>query len=1018
MYRPFTSLLSIRIPNYWRPRWLVIILCFPLLAKAQPNTTVEVPKPAKYENRTLSSEKSGEKKFTYPRRVYNNTVSRFNYHFNARALMNDIEERAAAIHPDDYTHLLPFYPYQLSETASDPLLDTVIYKCTAGILLHDLRSDWVDKLYLLMGRAYLLQQHFDSAGVVFQYINYAFAPKDDGYDVPIGSNASNTNGVFTIATRESKNLWKRITSFPPSRNESFLWQARNQIEQENYIEAATLLELLQKDPQFPVRLQPFLHEITAYVFYKQQAWEQAARELVQSLPQEYATAMEDRTYFLAAQLFALAQQNEEAIKWFNQAIRNSHDPLLEIYARLQVARLAAGKETNAIQQNLEELLKMARKDKYESNRDIIYYAAAQLEIQQKHFDNAELLLLKSVESSINNDKQRDQSYLLLADINYQQKKYVPAQAFYDSMRSSPPDPIDARRVAERKPALKIIANNIVVIQREDSLQALAGMPAEERNLAVKKVLRQVRKEKGLKDLPNADPIGISNPLGSQSLFAASGSGEFYFLNANLRTKGINEFKNKWNSRPNVDNWRRQSMVNRTLNRTNNLPDPQAALVTATVNQTDDKDITLESLYKNIPLDDLKMGQSNGLILKSLLENALTFQNQLEDYPTAIEIYESIIKRFPESSEVEVSLFNLAYCYRKIGDPVRADAMAARLKAGYPEGKLTKQMNQASKEKEKDPATIQYEKVYKLFIEGSFEEAKAEKIKADKELGNSYWKPQLLYIEAIYYIKTKQDSIAINRLENISRLFPQSTLAEKSATMVDVLKRRNQIEAYLSNLSIERGEEDLRRGADVDVTATIPSITKSLPSAKVPTEPITAKSLPVKSNNTELVKTGKEYNPAVPIAPASPLIRTKPLTLSEGNNTSIRLKGNSYSINPNDTAYLVLMLDKVDPIFVSESKNAFTRFNQQLSLNRPITMSIRKINNQFQYLLFGPFENFDQALQYMDKVRPSTANRILPWLGANKYKFNMISPANLALLQESQDIEGYNSFLHELYPEKF
>jgi hypothetical protein len=275
----------------------------------------------------------------------------------------------------------------------------------------------------------------------------------------------------------------------------------------------------------------------------------------------------------------------------------------------------------------------------------------------------------------------------------------------------------------------------------------------------------------------------------------------------------------------------------------------------------------------------------------------------------------------------------------------------------------------------------------------------------------------LYIEAIYYIKTKQDSIAINRLENISRLFPQSALAEKSATMVDVLKRRNQIEAYLSNLSIERGEEDLRRGADVDVTATIPSITKSLPSAKAPTELLAAKNLLLKPNNTELVKTGKEYNTSAPTTPVAPLIRSKPITLLGGNATS-QLKGNSYNINPNDTAYLVLMLDKVDPIFVSESKNAFTRFNQQLSLNRPIAISIRKINNQFQYLLFGPFENFDQALQYMEKVRPSTATRILPWLGSNKYKFSMISPANLALLQASQDIEGYNSFLHELYPEKF
>jgi hypothetical protein len=41
------------------------------------------------------------------------------------------------------------------------------------------------------------------------FANIIKRAKDDGYDVPIGSNASNTNGVFTIATRESKNIWKR-----------------------------------------------------------------------------------------------------------------------------------------------------------------------------------------------------------------------------------------------------------------------------------------------------------------------------------------------------------------------------------------------------------------------------------------------------------------------------------------------------------------------------------------------------------------------------------------------------------------------------------------------------------------------------------------------------------------------------------------------------------------------------------------------------------------------------------------
>jgi tetratricopeptide (TPR) repeat protein len=931
--------------------------------------------------------------------------------------MLDIEERAAATQPDDYTKLLPFFTFELSESAGDPLLDSVIYKCTAGILLHDLRSDWVDKLYLLMGRAYLLQKHFDSAAVVFQYINYAFAPKDDGYDVPIGSNASNTNGVFTIATRESKSWWKKIVSIPPSRNESFLWQARNHIEQENYVEAATLLELLRKDPQFPSRLRPMLHEMAAYVAYKQGIWEQAALELTESLKLESSQPNIDRSSYLCAQLFALARQNTEAVTWFNRAIQTTHDPLLEIYARLEIAELAASSQNNAVQQNLEELLKMAKKDRYEGNLDIIYYAAAQLEIKQKHWEGAIQLLQKSIAAGNQNDQQRDKSYLQLADVFYIQKNYGRALACYDSIRAPLTNPVEAKRVAERRPALKILAGNQEIIQREDSLQYLASLTAEERALAVKKVWRQIRKEKGLKDLPVNDPVGISNPMGSQTLFTTAGSGEFYFLNANLRTKGLSEFKNKWGNRPNVDNWRRQSMVNRTLNRLTAVSDPQGTIVNAVTNM-DDKEITPESLYKHIPLDDMKMSESNTKLLKALLENALTFQNQLEDYPSAIEIYELILKRFPESSEVEPALFNLIYCYKKMGNMAASEAMNKRLREEFSSGKYNQQLKQGNRQQTKDPATIRYETIYNLFIEGEFDKAKEEKLKADKDLGNSYWTPQLLYIEAVYYTKIKQDSIAIQRLRDITRLFPTSALAEKAATMADVLSRRKEIEAYLSNLAVDRGVEEIQLGADVDKTSPLKSIPARTYSPKAPSAPLTGTQQVLKPTiDNRLVNTGKELTVPPSIAPVKAPIQSKPIQLSAGG-VSQGFQGQTYRFHPADTAFLVLILNKVDPIFVNESRNAFLRYNQILSLNRPPTIQLRKLNDQFNLLLFGPFTNADEAIAYMDRVRPVTPSRILPWLQANKFSFSLISPANLALLLASQDLDVYNSFLKELYPDKF
>ena len=74
---------------------------------------------------------------------------------------------------DNYAKLLPFYSYSLDNTASQKTeLDSVIYKATAGILLHDLRSDWVDNFYLLIGEAYYLRKDYDSASMTFQFINY------------------------------------------------------------------------------------------------------------------------------------------------------------------------------------------------------------------------------------------------------------------------------------------------------------------------------------------------------------------------------------------------------------------------------------------------------------------------------------------------------------------------------------------------------------------------------------------------------------------------------------------------------------------------------------------------------------------------------------------------------------------------------------------------------------------------------------------------------------------------------
>ena len=155
---------------------LLIALSLPAIKIiAQEGVSIDVKKTKQFESKVLKSEKTGEKKFTLPRRAMQNMATHYNSYFNAKNKLVDIIDRAKQGHRDDFTKLLSFYPYSLEETANEATeLDSIILKCTAGILLHDLRNDWVDNLYLLIGQAYLLRKDFDSANMTFQYINYNF----------------------------------------------------------------------------------------------------------------------------------------------------------------------------------------------------------------------------------------------------------------------------------------------------------------------------------------------------------------------------------------------------------------------------------------------------------------------------------------------------------------------------------------------------------------------------------------------------------------------------------------------------------------------------------------------------------------------------------------------------------------------------------------------------------------------------------------------------------------------------
>jgi hypothetical protein len=173
-------------------------------------------------------------------------VTHYNYYYNANLKIDNMIARAKGAHQDDFTSLLPFYNYDPARIATTDAveLDSIVYKASAGIVLHDLRNSYIDNLYLLAGRAFFYWQKYDSAYRIFQFMNYRFFPKGkDEYLIVVGGNKRSQNGQLNISNQEKKGWWRRILSRPPSRNDALLWMAKTYAADSLFSEATDLCHL-------------------------------------------------------------------------------------------------------------------------------------------------------------------------------------------------------------------------------------------------------------------------------------------------------------------------------------------------------------------------------------------------------------------------------------------------------------------------------------------------------------------------------------------------------------------------------------------------------------------------------------------------------------------------------------------------------------------------------------------------------------------------------------------------------
>lgn len=950
----------------------------------------EIDKPLPYE-RLL------DKKYTLGRRAYQNTVSQFNYLFNAEIALDEIIQKARDINEDDYTELLPFYDYDLSITAKESI-DSIIYRCNANIVLHDLRSNYVDDAYLLLAKSYLFHKNFDTAGSILQFINYSFYDKEDGADQNIGSNL-NKSGKFSIASAENNRVWENKNV----RNESMIWQARNYFEAGEINEGISLLQLLKTDLGFPKRLYPFLFEQLAYGYYLSGINDSAANYLIKGLDNAPDLSTKARWSYLIAQLYEKEQKANLAYIWYKKASAIVSNPVIAVYANIYMASIEANRGEKSWENLANALERMLKKDKYSAFADIVYYEMAQLALRNQAASKANQWLIASIQKNEKNNKLKQKALVQLGALNYNVDQFSVAKIAYDNLNELLKSYPNYDQITLRKKWIDKIANLDELIANEDSLQMIYAAPKKDQIQIAKQWQKRAilikSQQKNLLTDPNKKTAASEN-VNSKNQYNNSGytfsnafsnpttkkvaQTDFYFDNPQNVSMGVTNFIKKWGDRPNVDNWRRKITIQ--LTRTNqvntNIDNTPAStqLNTALVlnksikstNQEKDstEDLAIQLIQTETDLTQSKINWNN-----NSLSIAKIFLYELNDFEKALPRYQAVIQKNIDSNVTESALLDLASHYTHIGQYTSADSLIKLITSQFPEGiYVKKKQAKENLERINKNSSEAYQTAYFLAQIGDWDQFSAQMDSVQTQFKGTRFQTPYQFLKVKMYAQLGKDSIAIVSLNDIIEKNKSESIKARAKNIITEINNRKATEAYLATLQIAKP------------TKVVNTQEEALEQSKAPTN--------ILKNDSSLNRIGKLNN----IAPVS-IKKDSAQTLAVTN----QIVFNKDSLEQH---YIALQTFNVSAVFVKEIQNAFKDFNTETFRKLNLSVTYVQFTDQNHIVWIGPFTNAPEGLAYINQVKPRLSTEIISFIAKKQYDLTLIGKSNIILINNQEQLDQY------------
>lgn len=605
-------------------------------------------------------------------RFWHRLNTRYNGYFNGKEAMKEGVLDLRKSRTDNYAGILPVFDIGHSDGWSDinANAERAIEKSGKMIKKHSMlingqqHNSWIDNCYLLMGKANFFKKEFFLAAGQFRYV--AVESEDE-------------------LTKEEAKIW--------------LLRVYNQ--ENEFAEASAAMRQVRKG-MLTEELKADFHAAEAEYFILQNRYEEALDVLDLAIKAEKRKRVRARYTFIKGQLYDALERPEEAYRAFSDCLELRPEYAMEFQARIRMAKNAGNNNAADLRAMFK---KMLRDDKNIEYRDQIYYALALLDLSENNKEDAIEHLQSSIKESTNNQVQKASSFLLLAELNLEAQAYAPAQAYYDSTASLiSKDHPRYDEILRLRDNLTEVVNNIRTVTLQDSLLQLGSM--SENDLAVwldNYILDLREQDEEAKRLMEQQALQVGAGGGGAE------GGQWYFVNAQAKSFGAQEFQKVWGNRPLEDNWRRSAALSNGFADGEDGQDGEA----------ENPRYLPETYLAEIPTSDSARKASKNMIYDALFALGVVYKDKIEDLPRSNDAFLELERRTDTSKHFPLAFYYLYLNYTEQKDISQADHYRKIITEQYPNSEYARILNNPNylneKDQQADAAEPLYNRAYAAFV---------------------------------------------------------------------------------------------------------------------------------------------------------------------------------------------------------------------------------------------------------------------------------------------------------------